>query len=42
MTQKKALRSSVVSQVVVIPGAGASIETKFMSDRNFFDTNVLI
>ena len=42
MIPSRASRSSNISQVRVILEAGASIETRFMSARSFFDTNVLV
>src|SRR5208337_3741754 len=37
-----ASRSSTTFQVVAIRAAGASIETRFMTARSFFDTNIII
>src|SRR6267143_2510593 len=37
-----ALKSLSSSQVKATRAAGGSIETRFMSARNFFDTNVLV
>src|SRR5438128_12308243 len=37
-----ASRSSSASQVAATHAAGASIATRFMSARSFFDTNVLV
>jgi len=37
-----ASRSSSASPVAATRAAGASIETRFMSARSFFDTNVLV
>jgi len=42
MIQSEASRSSGVSRAGGTRAAGASIETKFMSARSFFDTNVLV
>src|SRR5208337_3251979 len=37
-----ASRSSTTFQVVAIRAAGASIETRFMTARSFFDTNIIV
>src|SRR5438094_8925282 len=37
-----ASRSSSAYRVAATPAAGASIATRFMSARSFFDTNVLV
>src|SRR5271168_4110018 len=42
MIPSEASRSSAASRAVATPAAGASIETRFMNARSFFDTNILV
>jgi hypothetical protein len=39
---REALKNLSIFRDEVTPAAGASIATRFMSDRSFFDTNILV